>query len=158
MKAMLLLVLLGLSSTGLFAQTSSDAKSNDCFNQWYTLFRERGANPVADGTHDVIISLRSAGFSECYMGKIDVTAGKLSSKLQVQKLDGSFAEFDKKVSAAYQDSDGVLKEESLEVSNGMSASVAMASGEIVRLFFYKSIAEKPKANKKAPAPSTLIKN
>ena len=158
MKATLLLLLLGLSSTGLFAQASSETKTNDCFNQWYTLFRERGASPIADGTHDVIISLRHSGFSECYMGKIDVTAGKLSSKLQIQKLDGSFAEFDKKVSAAYQNSEGVLKEESLEVTNGMSASIAMDSGEIVRLFFYKSIAEKPKANKRAPAPSALIKN
>lgn len=154
----ILTLLISFLSLGVFAQSKgSSASSADCFKDWYTLFKERGANPVADGTHDVIITIRNGSISECYMGRIDVVDGKLAGKLMVQKVDGSFGEFDKKVSATYQNSEGVLKEELREINNGMSASLSLTDGEIIRLFFYKSLAEKPKANKKAPAPAAIIK-
>mgnify|MGYP003438755318 FL=1 len=73
-------------------------------------------------------------------------------------MDGSFEEFDKKVSSTYQNAEGVLKEELRDITNGMSASLTLTDGEIIRLFFYKFVAEKPKANKKAPAPSVIVKN
>jgi hypothetical protein len=153
-------ILISLCSLGLFAQSkpAKPAGGGDCFKEWYTLFKERGADAIADGTHDVIITLRSPDYSQCFMGRVDVSGGKLTGKLQVQKMDGSYEEFDKKVSSAYQNSEGVLKEELRDISNGMSASVTLSGGEIIRLFFYKSLAEKPKANKKAPPPSALVKN
>lgn len=157
----ILAILITFVSVGVFAQTKPAAKpatSGNCFKEWYTLFKERGANPVADGTHEVIITIRANDFSECFMGKIDVAGGKLASKLQIQKMDGSYEEFDRKVSASYQNAEGALKEELREVNNGMSASLTLADGEIIRLFFYKSLAEKPKANKKAPTPAALVKN
>lgn len=141
------------------ATPSSPQKQNTCYDQWYSVFKERGAGPVADGTHEVIISLRNEyDYAECFIGKIDVKDGKLASKLQVQKVDGSFEDFDKKVSAMYQNSDGTVKEELRNVTNGMSEALELGSGERIRLFFYKSVAGKEKANKKAPAPSALIKN
>ena len=164
-------ILICFISFGLFAQTKPAttskpatkpttkpaAASSNCFKQWYQLFKERGASPIADGTHEVIITLRSADYSECFMGKVDVAGGKLTGKLLIQKVDGSYEEFDRKVSATYQNAEGVLKEELREVDNGMSASVNLSDGEIIRLFFYKSLADKPKANKKAPAPTALVK-
>lgn len=153
----ILAILFSLLSCGVFAQSKPAAGSN-CFKEWYTLFKERGADPIADGTQDVIITLRSADYSECFIGKIDVLGGKINGKLQVQKMDGSFEEFDRKVSAAYQNSEGVLKEELREIVNGMSASVTLGGGEMIRLFFYKSLSAKPKANKKAPSPAVLVKN
>lgn len=141
------------------ATSSSPQKQNTCYDQWYSVFKERGAGPVADGTHEVIISLRNEyDYAECFIGKIDVKDGKLASKLQVQKVDGSFEDFDKKVSSMYQNTDGVVKEELRNVTNGMSETFELGSGERIRLFFYKSVAGKEKANKKAPAPSALIKN
>jgi len=161
MKPFLLLTIF-LVSFGMFAQSSSSKAaapaSSDCFKDWYSIFKERGANPVADGTHEIIITLRSGTYSECFMGKVDVVDGRLAGKLMVQKVDGSYAEFDKKVSAAYQNAEGVLQEQSREIHNGMSASVILTDGEMIRLFFYKSLAGKPQSNKKAPAPSALIKN
>jgi hypothetical protein len=143
-------------------QTKQPAKqptaSGDCFKQWYSLFKERGANAVSEGVNDVIITLRNADYSECFMGRIEVTNGRISGKLQIQKVDGSYAEFDKRVSASYQNAEGTLKEDLRDVINGMSASVALSDGEFIRLFFYKTLAEKPVANKKAPAPSVLVKN
>ena len=146
-------------STPAKANPSASPKAVNCYDQWYSVFKERGANAVADGTHEVIISLISEnGYAECFIGKIDVKDGKLASKLQIQKVDGSFEDFDKKVSSNYQNADGVVKEELRVISNGMSQQMELGSGERIRLFFYKSIAEKAKANKVAPSPAALIKN
>jgi hypothetical protein len=152
----ILTILITVLSFGVFAQSKPAATSGgDCFKQWYSLFKERGATPIPDGTQDIIITLRSSDYSECFVGKVDITDGKISSKIQIQKVDGSFEEFDKKVSSSYQNPDGVLKEELRDVSNGMSASLTLTDGEIIRLFFPKSLAPKPKANKKAPPVSTV---
>ena len=151
-------ILICLLSIGLFAQSAKPAPGDNCFKEWYALFKERGAKPVADGTQDVIITLRSSDYSECFMGQIVVAGGKLNGKLQIQKLDGTYEEFDKKVSSAYQNVRGALREDLREINNGMSASVTLNSGEIIRLFFYKSLADKPKANKKAPSPAALVNN
>ena len=143
-------------------QTKAPAKpagaSGDCFKQWYSLFKERGADPVPDGVNDVIITLRNNDYTECFMGRIEVANGRIAGKLQIQKVDGSYAEFDKRVSASYQNEGGTLKEDLREITNGMSSSVVLTDGDYIRLFFYKSLAGKPIANKKAPAPAALVKN
>lgn len=113
---------------------------------------------MADGVQDVIISIRRDEYGECFMGRVEVAGEKMVGKLQIQKMDGTYEEFDKKVSAAYQNDQGALKEELRTINNGMSAFVRLTDGEIIGLFFYKSLADKPKANKKAPSPSALIKN
>jgi len=161
----LLSILICLFSITLFAQTATKApatppkKTANCYDQWYAVFKERGASPVADGTHDVIISLRNEyDYAECFFGKIEVKDGKLASKLQIQKVDGTYEDFDKKVGSAYQNSDGVVKDELRGITNGMSETIELGSGERIKLFFYKSIAEKAKSNKKAPSPAALIKN
>jgi hypothetical protein len=156
----ILAILISFLTLSAMAQTGAAkaGASSNCFKEWYTLFKERGANPIPDGTQEVIITLRSTDYSECFLGKIDVAGGKLTGKLQIQKMDGSYEEFDKKISASFQNADGVLKDELRDISNGMSASAMLADGESIRLFFYKYLADKPKANKKAPAPSALIKN
>jgi hypothetical protein len=149
----ILAILLSLFSCGLFAQTQN---KSDCPREWYMLFKVRGAKPVPDGTQDVIITLQSNDYSECFMGRISVSRGKLIGKLQVQKLDGTYEEFDRKVSSAYQNAKGVLKEELREVTNGMSSAVTLRGGETIRLFFYKYLASTPSSNKKAPPPSELV--
>jgi hypothetical protein len=159
----ILSALILLFSASVFAQTqpkpaAKPASSGDCFKQWYSLFKERGAAPVPDGMNDVIITLRSNEYTECFMGRIEVANGRLASKLQIQKVDGSYEEFDKRVSASYQNEQGALKDDLRDITNGMSASIVLSDGEYIRLFFYKSLAGKPAANKKAPAPSVLIKN
>ena len=134
-------------------------KEATCYDEWYALFKERGAKPLADGVHDVIISLRNEyDYAECFLGKIELKDGRISSKLQIQKVDGTFEEFDKKVNPVYQNADGVVKEELRGITNGMTESFALTDGEKIRLFFFKSLADKAKANQKAPSASTLIKN
>jgi len=156
----ILAILFTFVSLGVFAQgAGKPVASNNCFNEWYALFKDRGAKPIPNGTHDVVIAFRKGDYSECYMGKVDIMDGKISGRPQVQKMDGTFEEWDKRISQSYIDESGKLKATALlEIHNGMSAEVTLADGENVRLFFYKFVADKPKANKKAPAPSALVKN
>ena len=157
----ILALLFSLLSIGVFAQSSSGkpATANNCMNEWYSLFKERGSKPVPNGTHDVVIAVRKGDYSECFMGKAEVMDGKITGRPQVQKIDGTLAEWDYRLSQNYLDAEGQVKNAALlEINNGMSAEVTLTDGENVRLFFYKFVADKPKANKKAPAPSVLIKN
>lgn len=154
-------ILICLLTFSVFAQmgTAPVKKTPTCYDEWYATFKERGANPLVDGTHDVIISLRNEyDYAECFLGKIEVKDGKINSKLQIQKVDGSYDNFDKKPGAIYQNAEGVVKEELRSIANGMSEPLELSNGEKIRLFFYKSLAEKVKANKKAPSPTSLIKN
>lgn len=157
----ILAILFSLLSIGVFAQStpSKPAASKDCFNEWYALFKDRGSKPIPTGIHDVVIAFRKGDYSECYMGRVDVMDGKITGRPQVQKLDGTFEEWDKRISQSYFDENGNIKATALlEINNGMSAEITLADGENVRLFFYKFVADKPKANKKAPSPATLVKN
>lgn len=141
------------------SSAAKTAPSGNCYNEWYSLFRERGAKPIPNGTHDVVISIRHGNYADCFLGKVDVFGGKLSSRPQVQKVDGTYEEWDRRISANYFDSEGKIKDNAiLEINNGMSSELTGSEGELVRIFFYQFVAEKPKANKKAPAPSALIKD
>ena len=158
MRKQILIIALACGITSSFGQTKTGAPaSNNCFKEWYAIFKERGADPIPNGANDVIISIRNGDYSDCFMGKVDVSGGMLAGNLMIQKVDGTYAEFDKKVSSAYQGTDGRLKEDARGVSNGMSASVALSDGEMIRLFFFKTLKDKPKGNKRAPSPSSLIK-
>jgi len=106
----------------------------------------------------VIIALRNGDYSECFLGQVDVLNGNLNSNFKVQKVDGTYGDFDKSIAAAYHTQDGRLKEELRSINDGMTVSVPLSDGEMVRLFFYKSLKDKKLANKIAPAPTALIKN
>lgn len=164
---LILAILLSLVSIGVFAQgqskapAASSAKASDCYKEWNALFHERGAKPIPNGTHDVVISIRNDHYSECFMGKINVLDKKIAGRPQIQKVDGTYEDWGKEVSEKYFNSDGTRTSDTntlLTISNGMSGEMELADGDIVTVFFYQAIQEKPKANKKAPSPSALIKN
>jgi len=166
----ILVILFSFLSVGLFAQaqgskspssanTAKPAAAN-CYEEWYSMFKQRGALPVANGTHDVVISIRNGNYSECFMGKVTVLDGKIAGRPQVQKVDGTYEDWGKDVSHKYFNPDGTRTAEGntlLTINNGMSGEMILSDGDNVRAFFYQSILEKSKANKKAPAPSALVK-
>jgi len=81
-----LIIIACFSSLAMVAQTGSPKPAaNKCYQEWYALFKERGANPVPDGMNDVIISIRGDEYGECFMGRVDVAGEKLIGKLQIQK-------------------------------------------------------------------------
>ena len=92
-KSILLILLFAVAgvSYGQNKGAAPAASSGNCFKDWYTLFRDRGADPVPDGTNDVIITLRNGEFSNCFMGKVETKGGAMVGKLQIQKLDGTGA-------------------------------------------------------------------
>lgn len=134
---------------------------NNCFKEWYSLFRERGAAAVTDGTHDVVISLRDTegGTSQCYMGRVDVANGKMKRPIMIQKADGSyepFATLGKGVDPGFMKS--MSEDDMMSIADGMSLNFLLSGGEYGRIFFYTFINEKPKALKQAPSAKSLVKN
>lgn len=142
-------------------QRSATAKpSGDCFKEWHTLFRERGASTVTDGTHDVVITLRNtqAGTSMCYMGKAEVVGGKIKRPIMVQMADGSYEPFSslgKGLDPVFAKS--LTEDELSTITDGMSINFIMSDMEYGRIFFYTFVNDKPKALKPAPSPKALIK-
>lgn len=159
LKKPLIAALLMLFVSPVFAQTKAPAASKDCYGEWYTLFRERGAKPIPDGTQEVIISIRKDGYSQCFIGKVDVENGKLKLPVHIAKEDGTFetlADTGLKLdpaSIAAKTPDALTT-----ITDGMSATAYTADHETVKLFFYKFVNDRPKKNKVAPPASALVKN
>ena len=141
--------------------SSSSGGGNNCFKEWYSLFRDRGASVVTDGTHDVILTLRNTqdGSSQCYMGRVEVVNGKIKRPIMIQKVDGSFEPFStlgKGLDPAFTKS--MTEDDLSTITDGMSVNFHMADMEYGRIFFYTFLNEKPKALKQAPSAKSLIKN
>jgi hypothetical protein len=158
-KKTLIAVLLMLLVAPAFAQTKAPAANKDCYGEWYTLFRERGAKPIPDGTQEVIISIRKDGYSQCFMGKVDVENGKLKPPVLIAKDDGSFESLAQTglkldpASLAAKDPDALST-----ITDGMSVTAYTSDHETVKLFFYKFVNAKGAKNKVAPPVGTLVKN
>lgn len=137
------------------------SQNSDCFKEWYTLIRERGASEVTDGTHEIIITLRNTqeGTSKCYMGKVDVRNGKLTRPVLIQKEDGTYeplASTGKGLDPGFAKS--MSEDELATIADGMSVNFNISGGEFCRIFFYTFINAKPKGLKQAPSAKTLVKN
>jgi hypothetical protein len=164
-------ILISVLTITAFAQGQSQSKaaaggaaaksSGNCYEEWYSVLKERGAKPISNGSQDVVITIRNGNYAECFLGKVAVMDGRVIGRPTIQKVDGSYEDWGKEVSKKYFNPDGTRTAEvatQLEINNGMTGELMLSDGDIVRLFFYQFVAEKPKANKKAPAPSSLIKN
>ncbi len=155
----LLTVLLVMLLAPVFAQTKPVPPAKDCFREWLDLFRSRSAKPIPDGTQEVIITLRGQTSSQCYLGKIEVANGKVKPPLWIQKDDGSFDTFGamgKKLDPEFMGS--MTEDDLLTITDGMTISFRTTDQDYGRLFFFKFLQDKPKANKVAPSPGALIKN
>jgi hypothetical protein len=155
----LLGALLMLLISPAFAQTKAPSANKDCYGEWYTMFRDRGAKPVPDGTQEIIISIRKDGYSQCFMGKVDVANGKIKPPIHVAKEDGTFetlTETGLKLDPASIAS--TTPEALTTITDGMSVTAYTTDQETVKIFFYKFINDKPKKNKVAPPPNALVKN
>ncbi len=138
-----------------FAQPAND----DCFRNWYSLFRERGAKTVTDGTHDVVLSLRKDQYSECFMARVKVSGGLIVTPVLIAKEDGTYEEFSasgKKIDPAFLQ--GKTDADLLKITDGMSITFYTTDRETAKLFFYTFVNEPKKGNKIAPPVGDLVKN
>jgi len=159
LKKTLIAALLMLLVSPAFAQTKAPVAAKDCYGEWYTLFRERGAKPVPDGTQEIVISIRKDGYSQCFMGKVDVENGKLKLPVMIAKDDGTFetlAQTGLKIDPA---SVGAKDPDALTtITDGMSITAYTSDHETVKIFFYKYVNAKGSKNKVAPPVGALVKN
>lgn len=128
--------------------------TGNCFNEWYACVQKYGAKPVADGTHDVIITIRKDENCQAILGKVDVKGGKIvHGTLMILLQDGNYEKPDRNISEKYgRDREAVID---YTILNGMSPSFMTSQDEQVNFFFYKSLNKTPKNQKVAPTPSEL---
>ncbi|MCL6259964.1 hypothetical protein M3O96_12745 [Aquiflexum sp. TKW24L] len=161
MKSSLLVFLLFISLNYAFAQTdvSFHAKGIEgCYTEYYIAFTERGANPVTDGQHDVVISVIHQGKSECYLGKATVKGGKFINPVMIQKDDMSLVPLNTIFQSLNQN---WLEEQDMStlnnITDGMTNMFVTKDNYELRMFFYTFIHQNVRANRKAPPADVLLK-
>jgi len=130
----------------------------NCYKQWIDYFTELGAKPVTDGTHMVVIAFKSKESCHCYMGKVEVTNGKIKAPLLVQTEGGDFKSFTALGKKLDEDFLAVVGDGLWEITNGMSVVFQTTDKEYGRVFFYKSLNKNKQMSKEAPSPSDLLNN
>jgi hypothetical protein len=129
----------------------------NCYKQWYDAFSARGAKPVTDGTQEVVITFKSGESYHCFMGKVEVSGGRIKPPLYVQSENGeykTFASLGKKLDADFVAAEG---DHLWRIADGMSVLFKTADNEYGRLFFYKFVNKGTQTNKPAPSPDDLLK-
>ena len=130
----------------------------NCYKQWLDVFAERGVKPLTDGMQEVVIAFKSKESCHCYLGRVEISGGKLKAPLFVQTEGGEYKTFlamGKKLDEDFitAQGDGLWN-----VTNGMSVLFQTVDHEYGRVFFYKSLNKNKQANKEAPSPSDLLNN
>lgn len=130
-----------LLSAALYAQTPSTTPSN-CYTKWEQKFEERGAEDVADGTHeDVIITVRVGADAQCWTGKVEVKGGVITAmyrKLQ----DGTYEVYKPKLKF----------DVPMKIVNGISVSLLGVDDELINVIFPKTLKPKKVGYSSAPEP------
>lgn len=129
----------------------------NCYKQWLDVFAERGVKPITDGQHEVVIAFKSKESCHCYMGKVEVSGGKLKAPLLVQTEGGEYKTFLAMGKKLDPDFLAVQGDALWQITNGMSVLFQTVDQEYGRVFFYKTLNKNKQANKEAPSPADLLK-
>jgi len=133
--------------------------TKNCYAEWYDTFRARGAKPVPDGMHEVIVALKNEEGSHCFMGQVEVSGGKIKPPLFFQQENGEYRQVSivgKKLEPGFVGS--MTADELYGIKDGMSIVFRTTDQEYGRLFFYKFVNKVAQGNKAAPSPTDLIKD
>lgn len=131
----------------------ASAHSQGCFDQYTSLFKQRGAKPIPNGKQRVVIATKpQQGEQQCFLGRVEVKNGEFVPPVWIEKEDGSLEVAHKDLDPATQ---RVPQADKRRITNGMSYTFQTVDGESIRLFLIDFLAEKPKANKSAPAANSL---
>lgn len=162
MKSISLFVLaIMISIAPMFVKAQTDAPVTsvpmNCYKQWVDYFYQLGSKPVTDGMQEIIISFTSKGSCHCYLGRVQVTGGKIKAPVFVQTQAGeykTFSELGKKLDPAFLTEVGAGL---WDITNGMSVTYHTVDEGYGRLFFYKFLIIDKNMKKEAPSPGELIK-
>lgn len=142
MKKSLLVLIIALTSTISFSQTS------DCFLRLQKAFNVRGANPVSNDMHrNVIVSyFQTDGTAFCIGGKARVENGKIVS-IFLQYDDNTYELMEKDFYNS--------KKQKPQIVNGISEMIFNADGEKFKIIFIDQLKAKKKSYKSVALPDDL---
>ena len=147
-KSLLILSIAALSFANVSAQEQESAMPvSNCYYDYYTAFRDRGAKAVSDGVNEVVVTIRKDGACVCLMGKVTVKEGKPINDLYLAREDGTFEKFKFTPHPKYARSEGQFVN---YISNGMSPTYLSRNEEMINLFFIKALNDKQAHYKTAP--------
>ena len=130
----------------------------DCYAEYYDIMRSRGAKTVTDGIQQVVIALKSNEGCHCFLGKVEVAAGKIKPPLYFQQENGEYRQVSavgKRLESAFTSS--MTPDELYAIKDGMSIVFRTVDQEYGRLFFYTFVNKGPNSNKVAPSAADLMK-
>jgi len=156
-KYFLLLAIIALVNSviaqqGLYQKEAP--KPKNCFDEYYESFIKRGAIPVTDGEHNVVLSLRSDTSCVCSEGKVTVKGGKIVPPVMVKKVDGTYEPSKRKLLQKLAKSEGTSAHLYL-VSNGMSQTFSTNDNYTANIFFIDALKRKVVPNSTAPSPNDI---
>ena len=121
--------------------------------------RSRGAKAVTDGMQPVVIALKSNEGCHCFVGRVEVAAGKIKPPLYFQQENGEYRQVSavgKRLEPAFTSS--MSPDELYSIKDGMSIVFRTVDQEYGRLFFYTFVNKGATSNKAAPSAADLIKD
>jgi len=130
----------------------------DCYAEYYDIVRGRGAKAVTDGMQPVVIALKSNEGCHCFLGRVEVVAGKIKPPLFFQLENGEYRQVSsagKRLESAF--SASMSPDELYSIKDGMSIVFRTIDQEYGRLFFYTFVNKGATSNKPAPSAADLIK-
>jgi hypothetical protein len=132
---------------------NTNAQSN-CYDDYKKLFTERGAMAIPDGTHEVVLTMRSDDKTDCYTGKVQVVNNQIVKILGIFLEDGTLHMPDMKLSSRYASgpNSSILTR---DIVNGMSSTIITDNDILINIFFIKQLNSKAKVLKPAPPASSL---
>jgi hypothetical protein len=131
----------------------------DCYVEYYDIMRTRGAKAVTDGVQQVVIALKSNESCHCFLGRVEVAAGKIKPPLFFQQENGEYRQVSavgKRLEAAFTES--MTPDELYTIKDGMSIVFRTVDQEYGRIFFYTFVNKGANSNKAAPSAADLIKD
>ncbi len=143
MKRLILSSLLFLGLSVAYSQTKP-AEQLTCLDQYKKVFKERGADRVADGMHrNVIVSIEDEYGTNCFYGKARVEAAKVTA---------IFIKFEDETYELFEGQDFTVPYGTL-IKNGITDPwVTKADKQKMTVIFVESIKPKKKKYKQAPGP------
>lgn len=126
---------------GLISASSNNTYGQTCLDAYKKVFKERGADLVADGMHrSVIIALEEEGETVCLLGKARVEGLKVTAVF-IQFEDDSYELFEgQDFKVPY----------GVNVKNGVSEPWETKTNQKISVIFKDSIKPKKKKYKQAP--------
>jgi len=118
-------------TVGALAQTPN----SNCFDEYFSLFRQRGAKKVPDGDQSIVVAFKKDNVSRCFMGKVAVKNGEFVPPILIEKADGSFEEFTPVIEPAFAN---IPVEKRRKIEDGMTITFTTIENESLKGFFINS--------------------